>query len=150
MDRRSLRELELLDVVELYGLRLAAPLVQQTKAGITEGTEDSEGTEKGRACDCLVVGDVAPGTDAEKLLESMLAAIGLAKGRDYRVAGMVDEGSLAGVRLILALDTESAGRARSLEGPGVVRLRHPAELLASPMDKAKAWEELLLARRTLG
>jgi len=134
MDRRMLRELELLEVASLYAL---LPVPERT----TENTVQNYA--------CLVLGDVEAGTDAARLLEAMLASIGLQPGKDYKVTGSVDAGELAGVRLILALGPEAAGRARALEGPTVVRTHHPAELIAHPADKARAWEALLLARRTL-
>lgn len=147
MDRRALRELELLDVVELCGLRLSAQ-AERTTSLITEVVEVTEVTEDSKV-GWLVLGTVEAGSDGAKLLESMMGAIGLKAGKDYRVAGTLGDGGMPGVKMILALDKESAGRARSLDGPAVVRTLHPDELLANPMDKAKAWEDLLLARRTL-
>jgi len=66
-------------------------------------------------------------------------------------------------RLIVALGRSAAGRLLNTDAP-VSRLRnrvhryrgtplivtyHPAYLLRTPADKAKAWEDLLFARRTL-
>lgn len=134
-----LRELELLDVASLY-----APLPMPAGA-----PEVMEVAQVSRHCACLVLGEVEAGTDAARLLEAMLSAIGLQAGKDYRVAGVADATGLAGVRLIVALGPEAAGRARALDGPTVVRTHHPADLIARPLDKARAWEDLLLARRTL-
>lgn len=159
-----LRELELLDVASLYWL---LPVQART----TEDTEGTAGTRKRQgdgsveirgnrqaaaaaskgleACACLVLGEVEAGTDAARLLEAMLAAIGLQAGKDYQVAGLAEAAGLDSVRLVLALGPEAAARARALDGPAVVSTLHPAELIANPLDKARAWEDLLRARRTL-
>ena len=151
-----LRELELLDVASLYSLLpVQARTMEETEGAA--GTRESRGHPQAAAaaatepahCACLVLGEVGAGTDAARLLEAMLAAIGLQAGKDYRVVAAADASSLAGVRLILALGPEAAGRARALDGPTVVRTHHPAALIALPLDKARAWEDLLLARRTL-
>lgn len=122
---------------------------------------------------------------AGKLLDSMLAAIGLERGRDTYIANVVkcrppgnrtptlDEakacaayldrqidlvspkiivalGKTAAVRL---LGNESAslaslrGRVHSYRGRPLVVTYHPAYLLRTLPDKAKAWEDLLFARR---
>lgn len=134
-----LRELELLDVASLYAL-LPVPV---STSDIPEGTQGT------RNCACLVLGEVEAGTDAARLLEAMLAAIGLQAGKDYQVTGLAGAAGLDSVRVILALGPEAAGRARALDGPAVVGTLHPAALIAHPLDKARAWEDLLRARRTL-
>ncbi|MET0919125.1 MAG: uracil-DNA glycosylase family protein, partial [Burkholderiales bacterium] len=66
-------------------------------------------------------------------------------------------------RLILALGSSSAttlldvdatiaslrGRVHRYQGVPLIVTYHPAYLLRNLADKAKAWEDLLLARRTL-
>ena len=123
---------------------------------------------------------------AGKLLDSMLAAMKLARGREVYIANVVkcrppgnrvplpeeaaacapfldrqialirpkiivalgktaairltgNEGSLAGLR----------GRVHDYRGIPLVISYHPAYLLRNLPDKAKAWEDLLFARRTL-
>jgi len=123
---------------------------------------------------------------AGKLLDSMLAALRLARGREVYIANVVkcrppgnrvplpeeaaacapfldrqialirpkiivalgktaairltgNEGSLAGLR----------GRVHDYRGIPLVISYHPAYLLRNLPDKAKAWEDLLFARRTL-
>ena len=54
----------------------------------------------------------------------------------------------------LLLGTELAiaalrGRVHSYQGIPLIVTYHPAYLLRTPVDKAKAWEDLVLARRTL-
>ncbi len=149
-----------------------------------------------RNADWLIVGE-APGAEedaqgepfvgqAGKLLDAMLASIGLARGNNVYITNVVksrppgnrnpepDEIAacmpyllaqieLVRPKLILALgrvaaqsllDTDEAiGRLRG----GVHRFRniplvvtyHPAYLLRSLTDKARAWEDLCLARRTM-
>jgi uracil-DNA glycosylase family 4 len=148
------------------------------------------------AADWLFVGE-GPGADedelgdpfvgqAGKLLDSMLAAIGIARGREVYIANVVKcrppgnrtptleeaqacapflDRQIAMIRpkLIVALGKTAAQRLlgteaslASLRGrvhrygdiPLVVTY-HPAYLLRTLPEKAKAWEDLLFARRTL-
>ncbi len=124
---------------------------------------------------------------AGKLLDSMLAAIGLARGREVYIANVVkcrppgnrvpspEEAAacapyldrqieLISPKLIVALgktavlrllgsDSSLAslrGRVHRYRDIPLVVTYHPAYLLRNLPDKAKAWEDLLFARQTLG
>ena len=123
---------------------------------------------------------------AGKLLDAMLAALGLARGANVYIANVVKcrppgnrtpepaeadacrpyldrQIALIGPRLIVALGKSAAttlldvdatigslrGRVHDYRGVPLVVTYHPAYLLRNLPDKAKAWEDLLLARRTL-
>jgi DNA polymerase len=123
---------------------------------------------------------------AGKLLDSMLAAIGIARGRGAYIANVVKcrppanrtptpeeaaacapfldrQVELVRPRLIVALGKTAAirllateaslaslrGRVHRYRGTPLVVTYHPAYLLRNLPDKAKAWEDLLFARRTL-
>jgi DNA polymerase len=123
---------------------------------------------------------------AGKLLDNMLAAIGIRRGREVYIANVVkcrppgnrtpttEEAAacapfldrqidLIRPQLIVALgksaatrllDTDASlaslrGRVHDYRGTPVVVTYHPAYLLRSLPEKAKAWEDLLFARRTL-
>lgn len=123
---------------------------------------------------------------AGRLLDSMLAAIRVQRGRDAYIANVVkcrppgnrvpapEEAAacapyldrqidLVRPRLIVALGRTAAvrltghetslaslrGRVHAYRGIPMVITYHPAYLLRNLPDKAKAWEDLLLARRTL-
>jgi DNA polymerase len=148
------------------------------------------------SADWLFIGE-GPGADedeqgdpfvgaAGKLLDGMLAAVGIARGREVYIANVVKcrppgnrtptpEEALACApfldrqielvrpKLIVALGKTAATRLlgteaslASLRGTvqrykdtPVVVTYHPAYLLRSLSEKAKAWEDLLFARRTL-
>ncbi len=149
-----------------------------------------------RNADWLIVGE-APGADedrigepfvgqAGKLLDAMLAAIGLRRGDNVYITNVLksrppgnrnpepDEVAacrpyllaqieLIQPRLILALgrfaaqsllDTDEAisrlrGRVHLFQNVPLVVTYHPAYLLRNLPDKARAWEDLCLARRTM-
>jgi len=149
-----------------------------------------------RKADWLVVGE-APGAEedrlgepfvgqAGKLLDNMLAAIGLARGANVYIANVIKcrppgnrnpapeevaacapylarQIALIGPKLILAmgrfavqalLGTEASiaslrGRVHRYRDVPVVVTYHPAYLLRNLPDKAKAWVDLVLARRTI-
>ncbi|MDP3289016.1 MAG: uracil-DNA glycosylase [Methyloversatilis sp.] len=149
-----------------------------------------------RAADWLFVGE-GPGAEedlrgepfvgqAGKLLDAMLAAIGLARGRNVYIANAVKcrppgnrtpeavemttcqpylerQIELIQPRIIVALGRPAAqtllggevkinaarGRLFDRAGIPVVVTFHPAYLLRSPQDKAKAWEDLCFARAAL-
>ena len=149
-----------------------------------------------RNADWLIIGE-APGADedrvgepfvgqAGKLLDAMLAAIGLKRGENVYIANVLksrppgnrnpepDEVAacrpyllaqieLIRPRLILALgrfaaqsllDTDEAitrlrGRVHQFQNVPLVVTYHPAYLLRNLPDKARAWEDLCLARRTM-
>ena len=124
---------------------------------------------------------------AGRLLDSMLAAAGLARGRDSYIANVVkcrppgnrtptsDEAGacaayldrqidLVAPKIIVALGKTAAtrllgdenaslaslrGKVHAYRGRALVVTYHPAYLLRTLPDKAKAWEDLLFARRTL-
>jgi DNA polymerase len=123
---------------------------------------------------------------AGRLLDSMLAAAGLQRGRDTYIANVVkcrppgnrtptlDEATacaayldrqidLVAPKIIVALGKTAAtrllgqeaslaslrGRVHSYRGRPLVVTYHPAYLLRTLPDKAKTWDDLLLARRTL-
>ncbi|MDP2111891.1 MAG: uracil-DNA glycosylase [Thiobacillus sp.] len=149
-----------------------------------------------RNADWLIVGE-APGAEedaqgepfvgpAGKLLDAMLASIGLARGDNVYLTNVLkshppgnrdpepDEVAacrpyllaqieLIQPKLILALgrlaaqgllDTDEAigslrGRVHAFQGVPLVATYHPAYLLRKPTEKARAWEDLCLARRTM-
>lgn len=149
-----------------------------------------------RAADWLFVGE-GPGAEedvrgepfvgqAGKLLDAMLAAIGLARGQNVYIANAVKcrppgnrtpeaseiatcqpylerQIALIQPRIIVALGRPAAqtllggevkinaarGRLFDRAGIPVVVTYHPAYLLRSPQDKAKAWEDLCFARAAL-
>ena len=123
---------------------------------------------------------------AGKLLDGMLAALKLARGREVYIANVVKcrppgnrvpapeeaaacaafldrQVELIAPRIIVALGKTAAtrltgseaslgslrGRVHAYRGIPLVVTYHPAYLLRNLPDKAKAWEDLLLARRTL-
>ena len=124
---------------------------------------------------------------AGKLLDSMLAAAGLERGRDTYIANVVkcrppgnrtpslEEAAACGAfldrqielvapKVIVALGKTAAtrllgaepaslgsmrGKVHSYRGRPLVVTYHPAYLLRNLPDKAKAWEDLLFARRVL-
>ncbi|MFN3545378.1 MAG: uracil-DNA glycosylase family protein [Thiobacillus sp.] len=148
-----------------------------------------------RNADWLIVGE-APGADedaqgepfvgqAGKLLDAMLASIGLARGENVYIANVLksrppgnrnpepDEIAaclpylraqieLIRPKLIVALGRFAAqtllatdetigrlrGRVHQYQGVPLIVTYHPAYLLRNLPDKARAWEDLCLARRT--
>jgi uracil-DNA glycosylase family 4 len=149
-----------------------------------------------RNADWLIIGE-APGAEedargepfvgqAGKLLDAMLASIGLQRGDNVYITNVLksrppgnrnpepDEVAacrpyllaqieLIQPKLILALgrfaaqsllDTDEAiarlrGRVHQFQNVPLVVTYHPAYLLRNLTDKARAWEDLCLARRTL-
>jgi uracil-DNA glycosylase len=148
------------------------------------------------AAEWLFVGE-APGAEedargepfvgqAGKLLDAMLAALELARGRNVYIANVLKcrppnnrtpepreveacrpfldrQIALIRPKLIVALGKSAAttllggdatvaslrGRVHRYRGVPLVVTYHPAYLLRNLADKAKAWEDLLFARRTL-
>jgi len=123
---------------------------------------------------------------AGKLLDSMLAAAGLKRGRDVYIANVVkcrppgnrtptpeEAAACAGYldrqielvapRMLVALGKTAAirllgteaslaslrGRVHRYKGTPLVVTYHPAYLLRTLPDKARAWEDLLLARHAI-
>ena len=148
------------------------------------------------SADWLFIGE-GPGADedeqgdpfvgqAGKLLDAMLSAIGIARGREVYIANVVkcrppgnrtptpEESAacapyldrqieLVKPKLLVALGKSAAqrllatdaslaslrGKVHRYRDTPVVVTYHPAYLLRTLPDKAKAWEDLLFARRTL-
>ena len=224
MDARALRELELANVVKLYGLedRAAATdagtaraiAVPPAGAQALGWADLKEAVRTCTACGLckqrkqavfgvghesapwLFVGE-GPGADedehgepfvgqAGRLLDSMLAATGLKRGREVYIANVVkcrppgnrtptpEESAacapyldrqieLISPKLIVALGKTAAtrllgteaslaslrGRVHDYRGTPVIVTYHPAYLLRSLPEKAKAWEDLVFARRSL-
>ncbi|MEO8752681.1 MAG: uracil-DNA glycosylase [Casimicrobiaceae bacterium] len=146
--------------------------------------------------DWLFVGE-APGAEedargepfvgqAGRLLDNMLAALGMARDRNVYIANVLKcrppnnrtpepgeaescrpylerQVALLQPKLIVALGKSAAslllgtdatiaslrGRVHRYRGVPLIVTYHPAYLLRSLADKAKAWEDLLLARRTV-
>jgi DNA polymerase len=123
---------------------------------------------------------------AGRLLDNMLAALGLKRGRDVYIANIVKcrppgnrvpepqeaaqcepfllrQVALIAPRLIVALGKTAAsnllrtdaaigslrGRLHDFRGTPLLVTYHPAYLLRNPADKAKAWEDMCLARATM-
>ena len=123
---------------------------------------------------------------AGRLLDNMLAALGVARGRGVYIANVLKcrppnnrtpepaevaacrpylerQVELVAPKLVVALGRSAAstllgvdasiaslrGRVHRLHGRPLVVTYHPAYLLRSLPDKAKAWEDLLFARRLL-
>ncbi len=149
-----------------------------------------------RNADWLVIGE-APGADedaqgepfvgqAGKLLDAMLASIGLKRGDNVYIANvlksrppgnrnpepdeiaacmpyLLNQIALIQPKLIVAsgrfaaqtlLQTDEAisrlrGRVHQYQGIPLIVTYHPAYLLRNLPDKARAWEDLCLARRTM-
>lgn len=149
-----------------------------------------------RHAEWLIVGE-APGAEedakgepfvgqAGRLLDAMLAAIGLKRGENVYIANVLKSRppgnrdpspqevaaclpylerqiELIRPRLILALGRFAAqsllvtdapinrlrGRLHSYHGVPLIVTYHPAYLLRNPADKARAWEDLVLARETM-
>ena len=123
---------------------------------------------------------------AGRLLDAMLAAIGLARGDDVYIANVLKcrppgnrnpeprevdacrpyldrQIALLSPKIIVALGKAAAttlldvdasiaslrGRVHRYRGVPLIVTYHPAYLLRTLPDKARAWEDLLLARRTM-
>ena len=124
--------------------------------------------------------------DAGKLLDAILAAIGLARGKNVFIANVLKSRppanrdpkpeevaaclpylerqiELIQPKLIVALGRFAAqsllatdtpigklrGQVHRYRGVPLVVTYHPAYLLRNPLDKAKVWEDLVLARDTM-
>lgn len=212
IDERIVAALELAPVAGLYGLAGDPAAAASPDVAAMQWPELRDAVRACRACALCAqrkqavfgVGDESaswlfvgegPGADedeqgdpfvgqAGRLLDSMLAAIGLARNREVYIANVVKcrppgnrtptpeeakacapfldrQIELVGPKLIVALGksaatrllgTESSlaslrGRAHRYRGIPVVVTYHPAYLLRSLPEKAKAWEDLLFARR---
>jgi len=174
----------------------AADVDACTACGLYRGRKKSVPGVGDPDADWLFVGE-GPGAEedakgepfvgqAGKLLDSMLAALGLARGVNVYIANVVKcrppgnrtpepgetaacrpyldrQIALLSPRVIVALGKSAAttlldvdgtigglrGRVHRYDGVPLIVTYHPAYLLRNLPDKAKAWEDLLLARRTL-
>ena len=174
----------------------AADVDACTACGLHRGRKKSVPGVGDPEADWLFVGE-GPGAEedakgepfvgqAGKLLDSMLAALGLARGANVYIANVVkcrppgnrtpEPGEAAACRpyldrqiallrprVIVALGKSAAttlldvdatigglrGRVHRYDGVPLIVTYHPAYLLRNLPDKSKAWEDLLLARRTL-
>ena len=123
---------------------------------------------------------------AGRLLDNMLAALGMARGRNVYIANVLKcrppnnrtpepaeaeacrpylerQVEMIRPKLIVALGKSAAslllgtdatiaslrGRVHRYRGAPLIVTYHPAYLLRNLPDKAKAWEDMLLARRTV-
>jgi DNA polymerase len=176
--------------------RFAADVDACTACGLCKTRKRSVPGVGDVRADWLLVGE-APGAEedargepfvgqAGRLLDNMLAALGLGRANDVYIANVLKcrppnnrtpeplevaacrpyldrQIALIEPRLILALGKSAAttlldvdatiaslrGRVHRYRGVPLVVTYHPAYLLRNLSDKAKAWEDLLLARRTL-
>jgi DNA polymerase len=175
---------------------LKATVKSCTACGLRAGCTQTVFGVGDEAADWLLVGE-APGAEedrlgepfvgqAGKLLDSMLAALGLARGRNVYIANVLKcrppgnrnpepqevatcspylarQIELIRPRLILAmgrfavqtlLNTDATigslrGRVHAYHGVPLVVTYHPAYLLRNLPDKAKAWADLVFARKTI-
>ncbi|MRH77815.1 hypothetical protein GH984_03775 [Spiribacter sp. C176] len=85
-----------------------------------------------------------------KLLDAMLAAIGLTVGADVQIATSTEKALAqtppSPVWLVLG---EQAAASLQGQGPIVLVTKTPAELLRAPLAKARVWEDLRRLRRAL-
>jgi hypothetical protein len=147
MDARALRELELWPVARLYGLQQA--VTSQPAAAIAAW--------RAPGSPWLFVGAIDEEAEG-RLLGAMMAAVGCKE----RAQVGFDE-AVGAAKVIVALGDAAAqqllgtsgdlsglrGAVHRHAGIPVVATHHPAALLQAPERKAQAWEDLVLARRTL-
>jgi uracil-DNA glycosylase family 4 len=174
----------------------AADVDACTACGLARGRRMSVPGVGDPHAEWLFVGE-APGSEedargepfvgqAGKLLDSMLAALGMKRGQNVYIANVLKcrppnnrtpeprevescrpyldrQIALIRPKLIVALGKSAAttlldvdasiaslrGRVHRYRGVPLVVTYHPAYLLRNLPDKAKAWEDLLFARRTL-
>jgi DNA polymerase len=183
-------------IARLEWAEFAADVDACTACGLARTRNRSVPGVGDRRADWLFVGE-APGADedakgepfvgqAGRLLDSMLAALGIARGNHVYIANVLKcrppnnrtpepgeaeacrpyldrQIALIAPKLIVALGKSAAnallgvdatiaslrGRAHRYRGVPLIVTYHPAYLLRSLPDKAKAWEDLILARRTM-
>ncbi|MCC7328496.1 MAG: uracil-DNA glycosylase [Burkholderiales bacterium] len=183
-------------IATLDWTRFAADVDACTACGLCRTRNHSVPGVGDTAADWLFVGE-APGAEedargepfvgqAGRLLDNMLAAVGIARGRNVYIANVLkcrppnnrtpEPGEIEACRpylerqvallqpkLIVALGRSAAslllqtdatiaslrGRVHRYGGVPLVVTYHPAYLLRSLPDKAKAWEDLLLAQATV-
>lgn len=183
-------------IAQLSWEAFAADVDACTACGLHRTRQRSVPGVGDRAAEWLFVGE-APGAEedargepfvgqAGRLLDNMLAALGLARGRNVYIANVLKcrppnnrtpeaaeaaacrpylerQVALLRPKLIVALGKSAAslllstdatiaslrGRVHRYRGVPLVVTYHPAYLLRTLPDKARAWEDLLLARRTV-
>jgi DNA polymerase len=193
---REESERPLADVAQMDWTQLKAKVAGCTDCKLRAGCRQTVFGVGDEQADWLLIGE-APGAEedrlgepfvgqAGKLLDNMLAAISLARGRNVYIANVLkcrppgnrnpepDEVAkcsphllrqirLIQPRLILAmgrfasqalLGTDATiaslrGRVHRYAGVPLVVTYHPAYLLRNLADKAKAWEDLRFAARTI-
>ncbi len=168
MDARALRELELLAVARLYGRGAPARRpVEADWSGLRVQVAEPRarrGAPAAALSPWLFVAGAGEGEPFEgtagKLFDAMLAAIGRGRGPEIdadgaivrvRPALVVALGQAAAARLLGSDGTLASlrGQLHRCQDVPAVATFHPGELLQSPLDKAKAWEDLVFARRSL-
>ena len=183
-------------VQEMDWPQLKAKVKGCTDCGLRAGCTQTVFGVGDESADWMLVGE-APGAEedrlgepfvgqAGRLLDNMLAAIGLARGRNVYIANVLKcrppgnrnpepeevakcaphlarQIALIRPKLIVAMGRFAAqtllgtdatigslrGRVHSYQGVPLVVTYHPAYLLRNLPDKAKAWADLLLARKTI-
>ena len=183
-------------IAQMQWPALKAAVAGCTACGLRAGCKQTVFGVGDASANWLLVGE-APGAEedrlgepfvgqAGKLLDSMLAALRLARGREVYIANVVKcrppgnripapgeaaacaafldrQVDLIRPKIIVALGKTAAirltgneaslgslrGRVHEYRGIPLVISYHPAYLLRNLPDKAKAWEDLLFARRTL-
>lgn len=158
----------------------------QTVFGVGDGQADWLFVGEGPGADEDAQGEPFVG-QAGKLLDNMLLAIKLRRGKNVYIANIVKcrppnnrtpehdeiatclpylqrQIALIKPKLIVALGKTAAnallgkdaalgslrGRLHDFNGTPLVVTYHPAYLLRSPMEKAKAWQDLCLAEKQIG
>jgi DNA polymerase len=183
-------------IARLEWADFAADVDSCTACGLAQTRNRSVPGVGDRHAEWLFVGE-APGADedakgepfvgqAGRLLDSMLAALGIARGNHVYIANVLKcrppnnrtpepaeaeacrpyldrQIALIAPKLIVALGKSAAtallgvdatiaslrGRVHRYRGVPLIVTYHPAYLLRSLPEKAKAWEDLILARRAM-
>jgi len=183
-------------IASLAWVDFAADVDACTACGLCRSRNKSVPGVGDTSAEWLFVGE-APGAEedargepfvgqAGRLLDNMLAALGIARGRNVYIANVLKcrppnnrapepaesdacrpylerQVELIRPKLIVALGKSAAslllntdatiaslrGRLHQYQGVPLVVTYHPAYLLRNLPDKAKAWEDMLLARRTV-
>ena len=165
-----LRELELLPA-----WKLNQPLNVADKPQVPEIVAEApvaqaiEPASELAVADWLFVGDVPTEGDASILLDKMLIAIQLQRGKNVHLTTLCEPDyfkrqiSLIQPKLIFVFGEEAAqtlmnspssldalrGKVHHYENVTLIASYAPSYLLAHPQEKAKAWADLCLARDTM-
>jgi len=183
-------------IAELAWDALAADIDACNACGLCRTRNRSVPGVGDQRAECMFIGE-APGAEedargepfvgqAGRLLDNMLAAIGMHRQRNVYIANVLKcrppgnrtpepaeaescrpylerQIALVGPRLLIALGRSAAslllgtdasiaslrGRVHRFDGRPLIVTYHPAYLLRTLPDKAKAWEDLVFAKRTL-